>query len=286
MAVSAPGALPLTRDLTLVFRLTQAVGMLLVATSAAGLLYGPRGWFYGTDALIVPALLGQDLLTLVAGLPLLAVSALLARRGSLRGLLCWMGALFYFAYSYYFYVIGAPFNVYFPLYIGVVSMSMYGALALFFSLDLPRVASRIRGLPAGAISLFFMVTALWFAGLWLSIVDRHLTAGTSLDGVSRAVIAVDGVVLLPLLLFAGRALGRRDPLGYALAGLLLVKTSATFLTLVASTAIATRWGQRPDPLQTAAYGAGFLLASGLLVRYLKSVGEAPAATSAPLKRAA
>src|SRR5687768_13930607 len=245
-------ALPLQHDLVLVSRMTHLIVPLLLASSIAGLLYGPRGWWYDTDLATLPAFLGQDVMTLVVVVPLLVASSMLARRGSLRGLVCWMGALFYVAYAYYFYVIGGRFTVYFPLYIALVSMGIYGALAVLFSLDLSRLPAHFQRVPVRSISVFLVVTALFFAGLWLSILETHFTLGTTLDPVSRAVIAIDGVVLLPLLFYAGRALARREPLGYALAGLLLVKATATFLTLIVTTAIAAQGGRPADSIQTAA----------------------------------
>jgi hypothetical protein len=277
--ISASRTIPLTRDLSLVFRLTRAIVVLLLASSVAGLLYGPRGWWYDPNPATFPAFLGQDLITLVLAVPLLIASSVLARRGSLRGALCWMGMLFYVAYSYYFYVVGGRFNAYFPLYIAVVSMGTYGALAILFSLDLTRLPARFDRLPVRLIGLYFVVLALAFAGMWLSMVDAHLVAGAQLDAVSRAVIAIDGVVLLPLLFFAGRALARRDPLGYALAGLLLVKATATFLTLIVDTAIAARWGQPVDVMQSADYAIGLACALTLLVWYLRCIREIPAAAA-------
>jgi hypothetical protein len=273
--------LPLTRDLALAFRLTDATATLLVGSSIAGLLYGPRGWWYDANPATLAAFLGQDVMTLLVGAPLLVGSALLARRGSLRALLCWMGAFFYIAYSYYFYVVGAQFNALFPLYIAIVSMGMYGALSVFSALDLPRLPAHFVRPPLAVISAFFVVTALSFAGLWLSVIDRHLLAGTEIDPVSRVVIAIDGVVLLPLLFYGGRALARREPIGYALAALLLVKATATFLTLIVNTAIAARWGHSPDDLQTFAYSVGFVGALTLLVWFLECVTTDASPTPQP-----
>jgi hypothetical protein len=264
-------ALPLTRDLSIAFTLTHAVATLALGASIAGLLYGPRGWWYDANPATLPAFLGQDAMMLGFGVPLLVVSAWLARRGSLRGTLCWMGAFFYIAYSYYFYVVGGRFTVHFPIYIALVSMGTYGALAVLFSLDLRRLASRFEDMPVRTTSAYFMITALAFAGLWLSAIEAHVRTGTTLDAVSRAVIAVDGVVLLPLLFYGGRALLRRDPLGYALAGLLLVKAAATFLTLIVTTAVAARWGRSIDLVQTTSYVVGFAAAVVLLVWYLRSI---------------
>ena len=269
--LTARHSLPLTRDLGLVCRLTDATATLLVASSIAGLLYGPGGWWYDPDPATLPAFLGQDVMTLIVGMPLLLGSSFLARRGSLRALLCWMGAFFYIAYSYYFYVIGGRFNAFFPIYIAIVSMGVYGALALFFALDLAQLPARFNRPPLTLISTFFIVTALSFAGLWLSAVDTHLMAGTQLDTVSRVVMAIDGVVLLPLLFYGGRALARRDPVGYALGGLLLVKVTATFLTLIVNTVIAGQWGRAADGLQTFAYSVGFVAALTLLVWFMACV---------------
>jgi hypothetical protein len=273
--IPAPRTLPSGDNLRLVARMTHALVVLLLTSSIAGLFYGPRGWWYDPDPSTLPAFLGQDVITLALAVPLLVASSMLARRGSLRGLICWMGVLFYVAYSYYFYVVGARFTVYFPLYIAVVSMGAYGALALLFSIDLPRLPARFAGLPVRLLATYLMVTALCFAGLWLAVLEASYVRGVALGAVPRAVIAIDGVILLPLLFFGGRALARRDPVGYALAGMLLFKSSATFLTLLVNTAIAARWGQAVDGVQTVAYLAGFTGGATLLIRYLRSITAAP-----------
>jgi hypothetical protein len=112
--------------------------------------------------------------------------------GVVAGGTTWMGAFFYIAYAYYLYVVGGRFNAFFPLYIALVSMGSYGALALLFSLDVPRLPRYVDRAPVRAIGILSVVTALAFAGVWLSIVDAHLTAGAELGPVPRAVIAVHG----------------------------------------------------------------------------------------------
>ena len=80
--------LPLVRDLGLVFRLSDVTTTLLIASSIAGIAYGPRGWWYDPNPATLPAFLGQDVVTLLFAVPLLAGSSFAARRGSLRGVLC------------------------------------------------------------------------------------------------------------------------------------------------------------------------------------------------------
>jgi len=201
------GGLPLTRDVSFAYALTWLTAGLLLLSSVSGLLYGQRGW-YDREAATLPALLGQDAVALIFGLPVLLSSAWLARRGSMRGLLCWMGSLFYVAYFWYFYVIGIQFNPLFPAHIAMVSMSMYAVLYLLFSLDLEGVLEGVKArfsdrVPIRPISGFLITTSLGFAALWLGLIVSSLAAGTELDLVSRYVIAVDGVVLLPLAFFAG-----------------------------------------------------------------------------------
>jgi hypothetical protein len=247
------------------------IGVLLIVSSVAGLLYGRLG-LYDPEALTLPSLLGQDAITLIFVLPLLLGSAWLARHGSVRGLLCWMGALFYVAYFYYFYVVGVRFNALFPAYIVIVSMSMYGVFALLFALNLEVLKAGFRKTtPVRLIGGFLIAISLAFAVVWLALIVSNLTKGTELDPVARFVIAIDGVVLLPLTFFGGLWLRRRQPLGFALAGLLLVKVTATFLTLVVTSAVALQWGQVLAPVQTLMYIVGMLGASALLFVYLRCV---------------
>jgi hypothetical protein len=101
--------LPVTRGLTLVHALSGSAAILVLVTSIAGLVFGQRGLYVPNPA-TMPAFLGQDALSLIVGLPLLLGAVTLARRGSLGGLLVWMGALFYITYSYAFYPLSPEFN--------------------------------------------------------------------------------------------------------------------------------------------------------------------------------
>ncbi len=271
--VSYGTRLPVKTDLGLVYRMTWVIALLLAACSIAGLLLGRRV-LYDSSAVTTITFLSQDATTLGFGLPLLLVCAWLTRRGSTRALLCWLGTLFYIAYSYYFYVVGVRLNYLLPVYIALVSMSMYGALALLFALDLDELRTRFsRATPVRIISVFLTGFSVVFALLWLGMIASHVMASSQLDPVARAVIAVDGVVLLPLLCVGGLWLWQKRPLGFALGGLLLAKATATFLTLIIST-IATRIaGERIDVLQSSLFALGFLGGLTLLIVYLRSVQD-------------
>ena len=271
--------MPTPAELLFAYRMTVVVGGLLVASSFAGLLYTHTG-VYDVNAATLPALLGQDGLALVFGAPMLLVSSRLARRGSVRGLLCWMGALFYVAYFWYFYVVGIKFSLLFVPHIALVSMSLFALLYLLFSIDLDRLTERFDArMPVRLIGGFLMVTAVAFAVLWLGLISAAVANRQPLDAATRYVIAIDGVVLLPLSFFGGVWIWRREPRGYAVAALLLVKMVATFLTLVVTGVVSVWWGVSVDVLQSALYGAGLIGAAWLLILALRSVtGEISGAT--------
>ena len=254
-------------------RMTSALVPMLGVSSLVGLTLGPRGW-YDPDPATLPAFLGQDVVTLILALPALLLARRHAMDGSNRALLCWMGLLFYLAYSYYFYVIGARISALFPIYIATVSISMYGALAIWSVLDAERLSAMVRAsLPARSAGAFFIATSVFFGVLWMITIGRLLAAGVQPTLVTRSVIAVDGVVLLPLLFAGGLWLWRAEPLGIALGGLLLPKVTATFLTLIVSSTFVSSAGHPIDPVQTLAFGLGFVCAAVLFVRFFRSIGS-------------
>jgi hypothetical protein len=270
--------------LTFAYTLSTAVAALLVITSIAGLLFGRRG-LYDLDPSTLPAFLGQDGITLLVGLPLLIGSMRLARRGSQRGLLLWMGSLFYFAYSYAYYVLGARFNGLFPAYAAIVAMSMYGLLDLLVATDVDAVKRAFsERTPTRGVGGFLVATSLLFFLLWGVGIASTLQAGAAPSRVSHVVWSLDLVVALPAVLLSGVLLLRRHPWGYVAAGALLLKATFLGFTLVVTTALASFWGVKPDLLQTAAFaalGAGGL---ALTVRYLRAVGQPtprPRASVAP-----
>ena len=266
--------LPIKDKLTIAYALSGLLAVLLVISSVIGLLYGSRGLYEPYPASLA-GLVGQDIVTLVVGLPSLVASVWLTTRGSPRGLLVWMGTLFYFAYSYYFYVTGG-FNALFLVYISIVSTSLYSMLSLLFNTDPQALKTRFKPrTPTRLISGFLIGYSLLFALMWVGLTFSTLVAGTQLDEVTHAVIAIDCTVLLPLLVFGGLLLWRRRPWGYVLGGFLLVKMATTGFTLAFNTALGAWWARGIDPFNAFLFVLFALMATGsvaLLVPYLRSIG--------------
>jgi hypothetical protein len=139
--IPQPRVLPVTRGLAVAFTLSLLIAGCLLVASIAGLAFG-RGGLYEPNPATLPAFLAQDVLSLLVGLPLLLGSAWLARRGSLRGLLVWMGSLFYLSYAYSFYILGDRLAPLFLVYAAIVSMSLYGLVYLLLSTDSEAVRRR------------------------------------------------------------------------------------------------------------------------------------------------
>jgi hypothetical protein len=240
--------LPANHGLTYAYALSAFLAILLAVTSIAGLVFGPRG-LYVPDPATMPAFLGQDALTLTAGLPLLVGSMTLARRASLGGLLLWMGALFYVAYSYAYYPLSPEFNSLYLAYIGIVSTSLYSLVYLLLSVDAEAVKARFSSVtPVGLIGAFMILMALLLTVKWVSTILGALGAGISPSHKELVVWPLDLIVALPALFWGGVWVWRRQPFGYVAAGLLLLKAAFVGITLMVDAWLVTLWGQEPDPM--------------------------------------
>src|ERR1051326_3504231 len=264
------GILPTSRVSRAVSVLSGALSILLLVTSVAGLVFGTRG-FYRPDPATMPTFIGQDALSLVIGLPLLIGSMRLALRGSRRALLLWAGALFYFAYSYSYYVLSPEFNALYPAYLAIVSMSLYGLVAPLLSVDAEAVRARLAArTPVHVIGGFMMFMSLLLALKWMGGILGALQAGVTPAHKDVVVWSLDLAIALPALFWAGAWLWRRQSLGFVLAGLMLLKAAFVGITLVVDSYLVTLWGESLDPMLPA-YAAIGLGGLALLVVYLRAV---------------
>lgn len=275
--------MPVKGKPTLAYALSGLLAVLLLFSSVVGLLYGGRG-FYDSYPASLAGLVGQDIVTLFLGIPSLVVSVWLARRGSTGALLVWAGALFYFAYCYYFYVIGG-FNALFLVYIAIVSASLYGLLTLLFAIDAEALRARFGpGTPTRLIGGFFVGVSLLFFLMWGGMSVSSAAAGTRPDEVLRAVVIIDCTVLLPLLFFGGLWLWRGEARGYVLGGILLTKLAATGFTLAFTTALGAWWAGKIAGFDAFLFVIFALMAAGalpLLVTHLRSMRQARGKRASP-----
>jgi hypothetical protein len=190
------------------------------------MLNGHGLYFYDTVS-STAQMQGNDLITLVAGLPLLAVSAWMAFRGSLRGRLLLTGTLGFILYTYMSMATLASFNVLFVVYIALFTLSMYAFILSMMSFDLNDLPQRFsEKLPRGWIAGLMFVVAGFFALAWLGRIFAGLQAGATpaLENTTTMVIQfMDLGLIAPAAVLGGILILRRSAWGYLLAAIMMTK---------------------------------------------------------------
>ena len=109
------------------------------------------GTYWRETQLGAAGALASDLIDLSLVLPVLAVTTLLAVRGSLSALLIWAGTLGFLTYNFLIYTFEVHFNAMFLAYCAVLGLSFYGLIGLREFLAPDEVAKRFtvdaRGSP-------------------------------------------------------------------------------------------------------------------------------------------
>ena len=154
--MNPPRTLPLTRSIASIYLLPFAIAVLVAIAAIAGLANPAH--FYPTIELR-RALLPNDVVSLSLLLPFLLVSALLARRGSLPGLLCLPGALFYALYNSLIYLFALRVGSLRLLSFLIAALSCYAVAAFLAAIDRAAVqqliASHVPARLSGAVLAVF-----------------------------------------------------------------------------------------------------------------------------------
>lgn len=219
------------------------------ARPAATRVIGPGGIAYWLSAVLAVAAAGSSLLTflapdvlrgttvmngsargtalvvLLAGVPVLACSMVLAARGSARAVLAWLGAVAFLLYNSLMFVFATPVNRLFLVYLAMLSLSAWSAGALLWQADVPalgRLFSPRAPAPAVAVYIWAVVAlnaAAWLARIIPSLDGTGAPAYLRGTGMATNVVYVQDLALwLPLLAVAAAWLRQRRPWGYLLAG--------------------------------------------------------------------
>jgi hypothetical protein len=189
-------------------------------------IYGQGIYAYDTLSSAAQAQ-ANDLVMLVLGLPLLAISTWLAFRGSLRGRLLLTGTLGFILYTYISMAFLAAFNALFLVYTALYSLSLFAFILSMMSFDLETLPKHFsERLPRRWIAglLFFIGVFLLLA--WLGRILPPTLGGQTplLENATTMVIqAMDLGLVLPLVVLAGIFLLRRSAWGYLLASVALMK---------------------------------------------------------------
>jgi hypothetical protein len=219
-----------------------ALGAGVASLARPDLIHGP--------AVSVGSLRGTGLVMVVVAIPLLLASMAAVRSGSLLGLLGWLGALAFIAYQAVLFLFGSPFNGLFPLYVGMLSFSGWGLIALAPRVPVGDVAARFGPrTPVRLVAGYLVGMACLFYLLWLRAILPALFAseapaflvGTGMTTGPGQIM--DLAFLLPLCLLTGFRAWKRRPVGMVLAGTLLVMLAVE----TASIGVDQWFGSAADP---------------------------------------
>lgn len=218
---------------------TWVLAVCVVAASLFGLLAEtpyrslPEATVVSARAQDACSIVVAALLVLLVRRPVVSTAAHLAR----------LGLLAYLLYSYLIYVTGVPMNRVFLVYVVIVCLSGAGLLAgLRGVLDDPPASTAGPRL-VRATGWVLVVTAVVFAGLWLSVLLPFALGGDRPDpegvgGTPYPVFVLDLAIVLPAVAAVGVLLLRRRAVAPALAAVALLKILTLFTALWAGPVLA------------------------------------------------
>jgi len=190
-----------------------------------------RGLYYWDTVSSAAQMQANDLVVLVLGLPLLAISFWMTLRGSLRGRLLLTGTLGFILYTYITMCFGTAYNKFFLVYVTIFSLSLFAFILSMMSFDLKTLPAQFsEKLPRRGIAALLYFAAAFLTLAWLGRIAPTLFGDQIplLENVTSMFIQVmDLGIIVPLCVLAGTLLLRREPWGYLLASVGLLK----FLTL-------------------------------------------------------
>jgi hypothetical protein len=207
----------------------QASGEPFAFTNHRGesVMVNGHGLYYYDTVSSAAQMQGNDFITLLVGLPLLAVSTWLAFRGSMRGRLLLTGTLGFFLYTYMSMSTLTSYNFLFLVYVALFALSLYAFIFSMMSFDLANLPGQFSDkLPRGWIAGLMFVVAGFLGLAWLGRILMPLLQNQvpALDNTTTLVIQfMDLGLIVPLAILAGFLLLRKSAWGYLLASVMLTK---------------------------------------------------------------
>lgn len=197
--------------------------------------------------------IGNDIVTLLIGVPLLLTGIVLSRKGSLRGQLLLTGALGFFLYTYASMSFLTAFNPFFLIYVALFSLSLFGFILSMKNLDVDEVARHIQdGFPRRAIAIYFIIVAVFLTLAWLGLVASPLLTWVPPAGLESAITmviqALDLGVIVPTSLLTASLLIKKQAWGYALSSVILLKILTMGAALISMIIVQLLAGVAVDPV--------------------------------------
>lgn len=200
-----------------------------------------QGLYKNDSISIVAQGKAADFVTLVFAIPILIISLILSCQGSFRARLLLCGTLGYFLYTYMSYTFLWMYNPIFIVYVILMSASLFAFVLTILSFDLQNISSKFRDkLPVTFLGGFQFFIALAISMLWLGKIAPSILNGAVPAGLEHyTTLVIQGMDLgfvVPAAILSGVLLIRKNPFGYLLSSVVILK-GITMLTAITAMTI-------------------------------------------------
>jgi hypothetical protein len=250
-------------------RLTVVLLAVMAVQASSGLIFAGQ---YRDPEWVRATWFGNDWITLVLAMPLLASSLVAARRGSARGLMVCLGTQAYAVYNYAFYLFGAALNVFFLFYVAACVSAAAALLVTALRPDVPGIAERFsaaapRRMAGGGL----LAIAIGLAAVWIAMWGAHVFAGRPTPVPAEAfkvVAALDLTLLVPAQLAGAILLLRGHRFGSLLCTVAGVQGTLYLIVLSVNSWVAVSRGLTAAPGELPIWGALAVVTGGLTAALL------------------
>jgi hypothetical protein len=218
----------------------------------------------------------SDIVDLFLVLPILVLSTIFARRGSVRAALIWTGTLGFLSYNFMIYAFDVHFNPMFLAYCAVLGLSFYGLITALGYLSPDEVAKtfspRAPRIPIAVVFLFIAVSA---ASREVMEIVAAIRSGQKPPGILETgqftdpIHVLDLCFLLPALVIAAVLLLRRREKGFVLAPVLSVVLILISVEVVTIILVMIKKGLTTDYRPAVSFGAAGAVVTALLIWYFR-----------------
>lgn len=221
--------LPVRNNLKIGYIFSLLIVICTAMASIAGILFADE--IYPTVEL-GQSFIANDVVTLFIGLPILLVSMWLTYRGKLVGLLFWPGAIFYGLYNYTVYLISSPLTIVYPLYLIIVTLSIYTVIGIVASIDGEQVKLKLTGhVPERLSSAPLIALGFLFGVRAIGMLVNAAITDIPLPGPELGLLVTDFIACAAWVI-GGVLLWRHQAIGYVGGTGLLFSTSMLFIGLI------------------------------------------------------
>ncbi|WP_458208728.1 hypothetical protein [Haladaptatus sp. NG-SE-30] len=270
------------RRLTRHYLVSSTLTLLLTIVAAGVGLLVPQ--FYRDAEVLLPQLYGQDLLTLVVAVPILAGALYYTYQGSLRGYVVWLGVTGYLLYTYASYALLTAFNELYLVYVALFGLTLFTLIGGIARIDPIDLKEALDGHPVCGYVAFQALVAGLVALMWLAEVGPASLAGTRPPSIAETTLPVPVIqsldlgVVVPSFALSAALLWKQRAWGYVFTSVLLVKGTTLGLAVLAMIVFMLQNGQAVPLPQIMLFGLLSLTGLALVTRFIRAIPPSASTT--------